>query len=81
MALSEAIMKGQWPPQCLPPIMWSEEASSVSIERALVWLGDTAFLTAGETKNDTGSFFFWTLCVLTFYYKKSDFFFQFHRTL
>lgn len=50
MALSEAIMKGQWPPQCLPPIMWSEEASSVSIERAAVCLGDnTALLAAGKT--------------------------------
>lgn len=27
-------MKGQWPPQCLPPIMWSEGASPLSIERA-----------------------------------------------
>lgn len=46
MALSEAIMKGQWPPQCLPPIMWSEGASPVSIERAAVGLRDNAALLA-----------------------------------
>jgi len=39
-------MKGQWPPWCLPPIMWSKEASSVSIERAMVWVGDNAALVA-----------------------------------
>lgn len=46
MALSDAIMKGQWPPRCLPPIMWSQEASSVSIERAPVWLRDNVLLLA-----------------------------------
>lgn len=57
MALSEAIMKGQWPPQCLPPIMWSEEASSVSIEAAEVWLEDnTALLATGETNTNAISF-------------------------
>lgn len=56
MALSEAIMKGQWPPQCLPPIMWSEEASSVSIERAAGWHRDnTVLLAAGETNMSTVS--------------------------
>lgn len=39
-------MKGQWPPQCLPPIMWSEEAPTVSIERAVAWLGDNKALLA-----------------------------------
>lgn len=77
-------MKGQWPPQCLPPIMWSEEASSVSIERASVWLRDTAFQTAGETKNNTGSFFFLEcvcLDILLFATKHELVLLQFNMTL
>lgn len=35
LALSEAVVKGQWPSHCLPPIMRSEEAPSVSIERVM----------------------------------------------
>lgn len=39
--------------------MWSEEASSDSIERAAVWLGDnTALLAAGKTNTDAISFSF-----------------------
>lgn len=63
LALSEAIMKGQRPPQCLPPLMWSEEEASVSIEAAGVWLGDnTALLATGETNTNAISFSVFRSC-------------------